>query len=146
MNSKYCQYLYKNSKKKSVVGIGGMDVYIEIHISNIERNKNENVGLDWEFEPGTLASLVRWSTTELSRPISIHGPSRPITTFLPLQIKFLPSKKQTTNKCSPCQDLITDFTNDAVSKMVRAPNVTEKRVNIEVNNFFYIEEGKCVKV
>ena len=44
MNFKYCQYLYKNSKK-SVVGIGGMDVhvYIEKRISNIERNTNINV-------------------------------------------------------------------------------------------------------
>ena len=48
MNSKYCQYLYK-ILKKSVVEIGGLDVYFEIHISNIERNTNENVWLDWKF-------------------------------------------------------------------------------------------------
>ena len=61
--------------KKTVVGIGEMNVYIEIHILNIERNKNENVWLDWEFEPGTLASLVWWSITKLSSPINFHGPS-----------------------------------------------------------------------
>ena len=32
-----------------------MDVYNVIHISNIERKKNENVWLHWEFEPGTPA-------------------------------------------------------------------------------------------
>ena len=30
----------------------------------------------------------------------------------------------------------TDLTNYVLSKMVRAPNETEKRVNIEVNTFF----------
>ena len=82
-----------------------MEVYIEIHISNIERNTNENVWLEWEFEPRNPASLVRWSTTELSRPINIHDPSRPKYHTPPLK-KFLPSKKHTTNKCSPCQDLL----------------------------------------
>ena len=33
-------------KKKSPSGIGGMDVYTEKHISNLERNTNENVWLD----------------------------------------------------------------------------------------------------
>ena len=59
-----------------------MDVYNEIHISNMERNTNENVLLDWEFEPGTPASLVRFSATDLSRSINIHGPSGQTTTFL----------------------------------------------------------------
>ena len=58
MDSKYCRYLYKNLKKKSVIGIGGMDVYNEINVSDIERNTNENVCLDRELEPGTPASLV----------------------------------------------------------------------------------------
>ena len=34
MDSKYFQYLYKKLKKY-VVGIGGMDIDDEIHISNI---------------------------------------------------------------------------------------------------------------
>ena len=42
-------------KKKIVIGIGGMDVYNELHISNIERNTNEKVWLDREFDPGTPA-------------------------------------------------------------------------------------------
>ena len=35
MDSKYCQYLYKN-QEKCVVWIGEIDIYNEIHISNIE--------------------------------------------------------------------------------------------------------------
>ena len=42
MDSKYCQYLYKNMQK-CVVGIGGMKIYNEIHLSNLERKTNENV-------------------------------------------------------------------------------------------------------
>ena len=95
-----------------------MDVYIEIHISNyyIERNTNENIWRDWEFQPGTPASQVRLSTTELIS-MALLGKT---TTFLP--------------KCSPCQDLLI-LTNNAWSKMVTAPSLTEKRGNIEVNNF-----------
>ena len=64
-------------------------MYNEIHISTIERNTSENVELDRKFEPGTPASLLRCSAIELSRSINIHGPSRPTTTFLPLQSFFL---------------------------------------------------------
>ena len=68
-----------------------MDVYInETHISNIERNTNENVWLDREFKPGTPTSLhiVRCSTTELSMPINFHGPSRPNYHIPPLYKVF----------------------------------------------------------
>ena len=105
----------------------------EIHISNI---LNENVLLDWEFKPGTPASLVRCSTTDLSKPINIYGPSRP-NYHIPSLTKFLPSKTHT----SPCQDLI-DFTNDW-SKMVTAQNVTEMRENIEINNFLHRRRKMC---
>ena len=40
MDSNYCQYMYKNFKT-SVVWIGGINVYVEIPISNIERITNE---------------------------------------------------------------------------------------------------------
>ena len=101
-----------------------MDKYIEMHLSNVERNRKENVCLDQEFEPTTTTSLV--TTTELSRPINIHGsflakiflirrktlynqsingPSISNYHFPPLT-KFLLFKKHTTNKFSPCHDLL----------------------------------------
>ena len=86
-----------------------------IHISN------KNVLLDREFEPGTPASLVRCSTTELYRPINIYGPSRPSYHISPL-IKLLRFKKLTTNTFT-LSGLI-DSTNACI---VTAPNVTEKR-------------------
>ena len=45
MDSKYCQYLYKNLQK-CIVDIGGMDIYNEKHISK------EIVWLDRESNPG----------------------------------------------------------------------------------------------
>ena len=68
--------------KKYVVGIGEMDVYNEIHISDIERNTNKNIWLGGNLNPGTPASLVRCSTTELSRPILLGQ----TTTFLPHKV------------------------------------------------------------
>ena len=50
MNSKYCQYLYKN-KDRYVVGIWGMDEYAMKYMYQI----NEKVWLYREFEPGTPA-------------------------------------------------------------------------------------------
>ena len=50
MDSKYYQYLYKNYKK-SVVGIVGMDIYNEIHISNIYLKM---YGWIWISNPGPL--------------------------------------------------------------------------------------------
>ena len=99
-----------------------MDTFNEINISNIERNTNENVWLDREFEPGTSALLVKFSFTELSRPIKTHDPSRP-NYHIPPITKCLPSKKRTTNT------VLIDLTN-AWLKMVTAPNVTNKRGNI----------------
>ena len=79
--------------KKSVVGIEGMDICIEMHISTIKGSTNDNVWFDWEFEDETPASIVRSSTTELSKPINIHGLSRPNYHISPLT-KCLPSQKQ----------------------------------------------------
>ena len=50
MDSKYCQYLYKNSIR-TIVGIRGMDEYTMKYTYQI----SENVWLDWEFKPGTPA-------------------------------------------------------------------------------------------
>ena len=109
-----------------------MDTYSEIHMSNKYGKKhNLNVWLDWEFEPGTHASLIRCSAIELSRSINIHGPSRP-NYHISLLTKFLSFKKHT----SSCQDLI----NQCLIK-----DVTEMRGNIEITTF-YIEEGKSVNV
>ena len=55
--------------------MGGINIYNEIHISNTERNTNENVWLDPGISPWTLASLV-----------NIQGSSSRTITFLPLQI------------------------------------------------------------
>ena len=81
--------------EKSVVGIGGIGVYNEIHISNIERNKNEKVRLArvLVFETGTPASLVRWRTLPLNYPCQLISMVLlgKTTTYLPLQ--FLSSKK-----------------------------------------------------
>ena len=41
---------------------------------------------------------------------------------------------------------LIDLTNLTNACIVTASNVTEKRVNIEINNFSYIEEGKCVNL
>ena len=91
-----------------------------------------HVCLDREFELGTSrpAWIERCSTIELSRPIHIHG-SRQNYDIPPLT-KFLPFKKITSNTCSPFQDLI-DLTNIWL-KMVTAPNETEMRENIKINN------------
>ena len=62
---------------------------------NIKRNTNDNVLLDREFEPGTPASLVRCSSTELSWQIYIHRLSRPNYHVPPLT-KVFPSKKHKT--------------------------------------------------
>ena len=51
---------------------------------------------------------VARSTTELSRPINIHGPSSRTTTFLPLQ--SFPSKKAH-NKHIFTMSGLTDLTN-----------------------------------
>ena len=51
MDSKYCQYLYKNLKKRTVVGIRGMDEYTMKYTYQI----SENVWLDLEFKPRTPA-------------------------------------------------------------------------------------------
>ena len=45
-----------------------MGIYNEIHISTIERKRNENLWLDRVFEPGTPASLVWWRSLPLSYP------------------------------------------------------------------------------
>ena len=89
MDSKYCQYLYKNLKKRTVVGIRGMDEYTMKNTYQII----ENVWLDWEFKPGTPCIARRCSTSELhvSRPINIHG-SR-LNYHIPPLTKFLPFKK-----------------------------------------------------
>ena len=55
--------------------MGGINIYNEIHISNIERNTNEYEWLDPGFGPWTLASLG-----------NIHGSSSRTTTFLLLHI------------------------------------------------------------
>ena len=73
-------------------------------ISNIERNTSENVWLD---QPGTPASLISCSATELSRTICIHGPSG-ANYHIPPLTKVLPFNKLTSNKCLPCQDLLID--------------------------------------
>ena len=86
-----------------------------------ETRTSENVWLDWKFESGTSASLVRCSATELFRLINIHGLSRPNYHIPPLA-KFLPLKKLTTNTCLSCQYL-TNLTNACI---VTAPNLTEK--------------------
>ena len=101
----YGQYLYKNLKK-IVVGI----VNNKIHISNIERNTNENVLLDRVFETGTcITSKVAHSTTELFRPINIHDPFRP-NYHIPTLTKFLPIKK-THNKHIITMSGLNDLTN-----------------------------------
>ena len=64
----------------------------------------------------------------LSRPINIHGPSRP-NYHIPSLTMFLPSMKH--NKRMFTQSGLIDLTSYAWSKMVTAPNVTEKRGNIE---------------
>ena len=50
IDSKYCQYLFINLKK-TVVAIGRIDEYTMKYTYQI----NENVWLNWEFEPGTPA-------------------------------------------------------------------------------------------
>ena len=45
MDSKFCLNLFKNLKKISIRD-RGMAEYTEKHISNLERNTNENVRLD----------------------------------------------------------------------------------------------------
>ena len=140
MDSKYCLYLYRDFLKY-VTGIGGMNVYKKNpHISNIERNTNKNVKLDWEFKPGTLASLIRCSTSELSRLINIHGSSWQNYHIPPLQI-FLPSKKHTTNTCSPCHDLLIQRIPDQWSQHQIIKNEKKYRKK----HFFYIHEGKIPK-
>ena len=121
--------------KKTVVVIGRMDVYNEIHISNIERNTNENIWLDWEFEPRTPASLVRCSTTDLSRPITLGQTINipPLQSVCPL--------RNTQQTMFTLPGLI-DLTN-VWSLMVTASNVIEKRENIEIN-FFFIKKKENV--
>ena len=65
--------------------------------------------LDLLLKPGTPALLVRWSTTELSRPINIYGPSRPKYHIPPLT-KFCPHNKQMFTLSR-----LTDLTNNALS-------------------------------
>ena len=131
MDSKYCQYLYDNYHK-SVVGIWGIDINNEIHMYIRYKNKHK-----WKCMAGpgigTLASLVRCSTTELSRPISFQCPCSPKYHIPPLT-KFLPLKK-THNKHKFNLSRFIDLAN-VWSKMVTEPNVTEKRWNIETINFY----------
>ena len=69
---------------------------------------------------------------QISR-INIHC-SRP-NYHTPHLSKFLPLKRLTTNTCSFFQNLI-DLTN-TWSTMVKSPNVTEMRENIEINNILH---------
>ena len=85
----------------------------------IESITNENVWLDPGIDSGTHASLV-----------NIHGSSSRTTTF-PLT-NSLPYTKYTTNRRSPCQDLLN---NKCLIKDGQAPNVTEKRGKEEINSF-----------
>ena len=72
------------------------------NIYQIQKKHKLKFRLDREFEPGTPASLVRCSTTELPRQINSHGPSRPNYHIPPFTKIF----KHTTNTCSPCNDLL----------------------------------------
>ena len=102
MDSKYCQYLYKNQNT-----ISSRDrTNAHIHVQWIEIN--ENVWLDREFKRGTLCIASNISTTELSRPINIHGPSRPnyrippLPNFCPLrntEHTHVPVRTYWFNKC-----------------------------------------------
>ena len=78
--------------------------------------------------PGQLKSMVLLGQT---------------TTFIPLQ--SLCPLKETHNKHMFIMSGLIDFTNLTNACIVTAPDVTEKRGNIEINNF-YIEEGKCVNL
>ena len=106
-------------------------IYNEISISNKEA---ENVWLDREFEAGTPAPLVRWCATLLTRSIYIHGPSRP-NYHIPPFTKFLPFKKITANTMFTLSGLI-ELINACI---VKAPNVLEKKANLEINNFSLYE-------
>ena len=58
-----------------------MDVYNEIHISDIERNTNKNIWLDWEFKPRdpciTSKVLYNWAIqADPSRPNYYIPPSQ----------------------------------------------------------------------
>ena len=81
-------------------------IHWNAHIKLIYRKKHRwNCMARLGIEPGTPASLVTLSTTELSKPINIYGPSRPNYHIPPPLTKFLPSMKHI-NKCSLCQDLL----------------------------------------
>ena len=54
MDSKYCKYLYKNLKKKSVVGIGEIGLYNEIHISIQKETQMKMYGWIGNSKPGLL--------------------------------------------------------------------------------------------
>ena len=97
MDSKYCQYLYKNLKK-SVVGLGGMDIHNE-YTYQIYKMKIYN-WLRIRTRDPCITSKVLYHRA-VSKPINTHGPSRPNYHIPPLT-KFLPSKKHT----SLCQDLL----------------------------------------
>ena len=70
-----------------------MDLYNEIHISNIKKKPQMKMyGWTEDSNPGPrITSMVVGYTTVLSKPINIHGPSRPNYHIPPLT-KFLPSK------------------------------------------------------
>ena len=93
-----------------------------------------------EFEPGTPASLVMCSATELFRSINIHGPSRliyhipPLTSFCPLR------NSQQTHVYPVRTYWLTNLTNACI---VTVPNVSDKRGNIEINNFLYRRRKIC---
>ena len=106
------------------------------HISNIERNTNKNVKLDWEFKPGTLASLIRCSTSELSRLINIHGSSWQNYHIPPLQIFCHLRNTQQTHVHPVRTYWFNEFLiNDHSTKLLKM------RKNIEKNIFFtYMKE------
>ena len=60
-----------------------MDLYNEIHISNIERNTNENVCMI--FKPGTSASLVRWRSPKYKSFCTLRNTQQTVTHFHPVR-------------------------------------------------------------